>query len=161
MAEDIVERAVAESRVITAAALRDVLRTVSAPVLQKLALDLVRPLFRDECIGEPSRSSERWAEAIARPRMTALPSFLVHVHHGSFTESDVEGLVAGMMATHAAQAALVVIGPIVAPEVREALGAMVPWLVDTEGLVHLMMSGNVGVGSRVYEAKWVNTDYFR
>jgi hypothetical protein len=161
MAEDLLERAVAESRVITAAALRDALRTASIPVLRKLALDLVAPLFHDECTGEASRSGDRWAEAVARPKMTALPSFLVRVHLGTFGQDDVEGLIAGMMATHAAQAALVVIGPMVAPDVREALGASVPWLVDTEGLVHLMIGANVGVASRVYECKYVNTDYFR
>ena len=161
MAEDVLERAVAESRVITAAALRVALRTASLPVLRKLAVDLVGPLFHGECRGEASRSGERWAEALARPHMTSLPSYLVHLHLGAFREDDIEGLIAGMMSVHAAQAALVVIGPVVAPDVREALGAMVPWLLDTEGLVHLMIAANVAVASRIYETKFMDADYFR
>jgi hypothetical protein len=161
MAEDLLERAVAESRVITASGLRVALRTATPPVLRKLAVDLVGPLFHGQCNGEASRSGDRWAEAIALPKMASLPSYLVRVHLGAFREDDVEQLTAGMMAVHAAQAALIVIGPVVAPYVREALGATVPWLLDTEGLVHLMIGTNVGVASRIYETKYVDADYFR
>jgi hypothetical protein len=53
------------------------------------------------------------------------------------------------------------IGPPAAPDVRNALGTAVPWLVDLDGLIHLMMSANLGIGTRVYETKYVDTDYFR
>jgi hypothetical protein len=161
MPEDLLEQLVAEARVETSAALRDALRTASDDVLRKLAVDLVGPLFRDECTSEPSRSGEHWAEALARPRMTALPSFLVRVHRGDFDLDHVDGLLAGMMAVHASQAALVVIGPLVAPAVRDALGAMVPWILDVEGLLHLMIGANVGVASRIYETKYVDAAYFQ
>jgi hypothetical protein len=161
LAEDVIDRAVAESRLQTAATLRDALRTATVPILAKLAVDLVPELFRNDYDGEPFRRGDRWADAIAKPRMTVLPPFLVRVHHGAFGVDDVQGLLAAMMAVHAPQAALVVIGPLVAPGVRNTLGAAVPWLVDTDGLIHLMIGANVGVASRVYEAKYVNADYFR
>ena len=159
--DDPLERAVADSRVQTAAGLRDALRTASVPVLAKLAVDLVAPLFRNEYRGERSRSGDGWADAIAHPRMTALPSILVRVHLGAFPLDEVEGLLAAMMTVHASQAALVMIGPPAAPEIRNALGTAVPWLVDLDGLIHLMMSANLGIGTRLYETKYVDTDYFR
>jgi hypothetical protein len=159
--DDPLERAVAESREQTAVGLREALRTASKPVLAKLAVDLVPPLFRNEYRGEPGRSGDRWADAIAHPRMTALPSFLVRVHLGAFPLTEVEGLLASMMTVHAPQAALVTIGPPAAPDVRQALGTMVPWLVDLDGLIHLMMSANLGIGTRVYETKYVDASYFR
>lgn len=161
MPDDLLERAVAESRVQTAAALRDALRTAPSIVLAKLALDLVPELFRNDYFGEPARFGDYWADAIAKPRSSVLPSFLVRVHHGAFVQEEVPTLVAEMMAAHASQAALVVIGPLVAPAVRNALGASVPWLVDTDGLIHLMMGANLGVRSRYYETKYVDADYFR
>jgi hypothetical protein len=162
MPEDPLERAVAESRVETAAMLHDLLRTASASVLKKLAVDLVPPLFHNDYAGEASRSGEDWADAVARPRGMALPTFLVRVRRGPFGRDDVDGLRAAMMGVHAAQAALVLIGQApLPPDVRAALGAEVPWIVDTEGLVHLMLGANVGVVSRVYETKSVNAAYFR
>ena len=145
----------------TAAALRDALRTAPSAVLKKLAVDIVPELFRNDYHGEPARSGAHWADAIARPRTTVLPTFLVRVHHGAFPQEEVQTLVAEMMAGHASQAALVVIGPLVAPAVRNALGARVPWLLDTDGLIHLMIGANIGVGSRQYETKYVDADYFR
>jgi hypothetical protein len=161
MPDDLLERAVADSRVQTAAGLREVLGTASAPVLAKLAVHLVAPLFRGEYRGEPGRSGDRWADAIAHPRMTGLPSILVRLHLGAFPLHEVEGLLAAMMTVHASQAALVTIGPPAAPDVRNALGNAVPWLVDLDGLVHLMMSANLGTRTRVYETKYVDADYFR
>lgn len=161
MPDDPLERAVAESRAQTAAGLREALRTASVSVLGKLAVDLVPPLFRNECRGEPGRSGDRWADAIALPRIMALPSFLVRVSHEPFAIGDVESLLAAMMTVHAAQAALVVIGPPLPPDVRHALGTSVPWLVDLDGLVHLMEAANLGIGTRVYETRYVDADYFR
>jgi hypothetical protein len=161
MPEDLLAQAVTESRALTAAALRDVLRAASVPVLAKLAVDLVPQLFRDDYDGEEARRGDRWADAIARPRGMAVPPFLVRVHLGTFGAEDVHSLTAAMMTVHASQAALVVIGPLVAPDVRNALGMDVPWLLDTDGLIHLMIGANIGVGSRIYEAKYVNADYFR
>lgn len=162
MPEDDLERAVAESRVETTAMLHDLLRTAGASVLRRLAVDLVPPLFHNDYTGEASRSGDDWADAIARPRGTALPAFLVRVRRGPFGREDVDGLRASMMAVHAAQAALVLIGqPPLLPDVRAALGPDVPWIIDTEGLVHLMLGANVGVTSRVYETKSVDAAYFR
>jgi hypothetical protein len=159
--DDLLERAVAESRAQTAAGLREALRNPSASVLGKLAVDLVAPLFRNEYLGQPLQAGEGWADAIARPRSGALPSFLVRVHVGVFAVDQVDGLRAAMMAVHAPQAALVVIGPPVPTSVRNGLGTMVPWLVDLDGLIHLMMTAKVGVGSRVCEVTHVDPDYFR
>lgn len=162
MPEDPLERAVAESRVETAAMLHDLLRTAGAGVLRKLAVDLVPPLFRNGYSGEASRAGEEWADAVARPQGMALPTFLVRVRRGAFGLGDVDGLRVAMMSVHAAQAALVLIGqPPLSPDVRGALGADVPWIVDTEGLVHLMLGANVGVTSRVYETKRLDAAYFR
>lgn len=161
MPDDLIERVVAESRVQTAAALRDALRMAPSAVLAKLAVDIVPELFRNDYHGEPARHGAYWADAVARPRTTILPTFLVRVHHGAFTQEEIQTLVAEMMAAHASQAALVVIGPLVAPAVRNALGASVPWLVDTDGLIHLMIGANIGVASRHYETKYVDADYFR
>jgi hypothetical protein len=160
MPEDLLAHAVSESRALTAAALRDVLRTASVPVLAKLAVDLVPQLFRDDYHGEAARTGEHWADAVAKPRTLALPPFLVRVHLGIFAAEHVDSLMAAMMAVYASQAALVVIGPLVA-DVRSSLGSMVPWLVDTDGLIHLMIGANLGVSSRIYETKYVNADYFR
>ncbi|HYC60036.1 MAG TPA: hypothetical protein VEK79_10785 [Thermoanaerobaculia bacterium] len=161
MPDDLLERAVAESRIQTAAALRDALRTAPSIVLAKLAVDLVPELFRNDYDGEPARFGATWADAIARPRTAVLPTFLVRIHHGAFVQEEVQTLVAEMMAAHASQAALVVIGPLVSPDVRNVLGAAVPWLVDTDGLIHLMMGANIGVRARYYETKYVDADYFR
>jgi hypothetical protein len=130
-------------------------------VLGKLAVDLVPPLFRNEYRGEPAQSGEGWADAIAHPRVPALPSFLVRVHLGAFVLDEVESLLAAMMTAHATQAALVVIAPPVAPDVRKALGTMVPWLVDLDGLIHLMITAKVGVGTRVCETTHIDAAYFR
>lgn len=161
MPDDLLERAVAESRAQTVTGLRDALRNASPAVLAKLAVDLVPPLFRNDYRGEPARGGEGWADAIARPRITALPTFLVRVHLGAFAPGEVEGLLAAMMAVHAAQAALVVIGPPVAPDVRNALGTAVPWIVDLDGLIHLMISAKVGVGTRMCETTHIDAGYFR
>ena len=161
MPDDLLERAVAELRAQTVTALREALRNASPAVLGKLAVDLVPPLFRNDYRGEPARSGEGWADAIAQPRMTGLPSFLVRVHLGAFPLGEVEGLLAAMMVVHAPQAALVVIGPPVAPDVRNALGTSVPWIVDLDGLIHLMIGAKVGVGTRVCETTHIDVGYFR
>lgn len=161
MPDDLLERAVAESRAKTAVGLRDALLHASVPVLQKLAVDLVPPLFRNDYRGERAQSGDRWADAIAQPRLAALPRFLVRMYLGPFVLDAVEGLLAAMMTAHASQAALVIIGPPVAPDVRNALGTNVPWLVDLDGVVHLMMAANLGIGTRVYETRYVDADYFR
>jgi hypothetical protein len=162
MAEDPLERAAAESRVETAAVLHELLRTANLSVLRRLAVDLVPPLFHNDYAGEASRAGDDWADAVARPRAMALPAFLVRVRRGPFGHEDVDSLRAAMMAVHAVQAALVLIGqPPLPPDVRAALGTDVPWLIDTEGLVRLMLGANVGVTPRVVETKSVNAAYFR
>ncbi|MFL6246118.1 MAG: hypothetical protein ACJ74H_08845 [Thermoanaerobaculia bacterium] len=161
MPDDLLERAVAESRAQTALGLREALRNASPAVLRKLAVDLVPPLFRNEYRGEPAQSGDGWADAIAQPRIPALPSFLVRVHLGAFVLNEVESLLAAMMVVHAPQSALVIIGPPVVPDVRNALGTVVPWLIDMDGLIHLMMTAKVGVGTRICEATHVDADYFR
>lgn len=161
MPDDPLERAVSESRAQATVALREALRGASVPVLGKLAVDLVPPLFRNDYRGERARSGDRWADAVAQPRVAALPAFLVRVHHGPFLLEEVEGLLAAMMTAFASQAALVILGPPAAPDVRRALGTNVPWLVDLDGVIHLMMAANVGVATRVYETKYVDASYFR
>ena len=161
MPDDLLERAVAESRAQTAAALRDALRNASPAVLAKLAVDLVPPLFRNDYRGQPAQSGEGWADAIAQPSVAALPFFLVRVHLGTFAPGAVEGLRAAMRTVPAAQAALVVIGPPVASDVRDALGTAVPWIVDIDGLIHLMIGAKVGVGSRICEVTHIDAGYFR
>jgi hypothetical protein len=64
-------------------------------------------------------------------------------------------------AAHPRQAALVIIGPPVASSVREVLGTTVPWIIDLDGLIHLMMTAKVGIATRVYELAHVDADYFR
>ncbi len=161
MSDDLLERAVAESRAQTAVGLRDALRNASASVLGKLAVDLVPPLFRNEYRGEPVQVSEVRADAIARPLVGPLPSFLVRVHRGVFVLDEVDDLRSAMTAANTPQAALVIIGPPVSADVRNGLGTTVPWLVDLDGLIHLMMTAKVGVGTRVCEVTHVDADYFR
>jgi hypothetical protein len=162
MTEDPFTRLVSEKRLQTMAKLRELLRNAPDPVLQKLAVDLVPALFRNDYRGEPAASGARWAHAYARPRFSALPTFLVRIHSGPFTEDDAANLRMTMQGANIAQAAVGVIGEGASTaSVRALLGSSVPWLLDTDGLVNLMVNANVGITLRVFEAKYVNTEYFR
>ena len=153
---------VAEQRARTVAELRAALLAAEDPLLQKLAVDLVPPLFRNDYHGEAAASGARWAHAFARPRIAALPAFLVRVHSGPFSAEDAANLHMTMQGANITQAAVAVIaeGPL-PPVIRSLLGPAVPWLLDTEGLVNLMLNANVGVTTRMYETKCLNGAYFR
>ena len=162
MTEDPFVRLVGEQRVRTMAELRQLLRNAPDPVLQKLAVDLVPALFRNDYRGEAAASGARWAHAFARPRIVALPTFLVRIHSGEFTEDDAANLRMTMQGANIAQAAVAIIGEGALPAaVRTLLGTAVPWLLDTDGLVNLMVNANVGIALRSYEAKYVDPEYFR
>jgi hypothetical protein len=162
MTEDQFARLVGEQRARTMAELRQRLSNAPDPVLQKLAVDLVPALFRNDYRGEAAAAGARWAHAFARPRFSALPTFLVRIHSGEFTEDDAANLRMTMQGANIAQAAVAIIGESALPAVvRSLLGTAVPWLLDTDGLVNLMVNANVGIALRVYEAKYVDTEYFR
>ncbi|HEX2061481.1 MAG TPA: hypothetical protein VHK90_12140, partial [Thermoanaerobaculia bacterium] len=145
----------------TMAALREALRAAPVPVLQKLAVDITPSLFRNDYSGEARGAGERWADALAKPRMTALPSFLVRVYRGAFNAEDADELTRAMQDANVAQAALVfATADPVLPDVREKLTG-VPWIIDRDGLINLMVNANIGVTSRVYEARYVDPAYFR
>lgn len=162
MSADFLATLVRDLRTRTTTELRQALLGASETVLQKLAVDLVPPLFRNEYRGEAAHSGPRWAEAFARPRVAALPTFLVRVHAGDFTSEDAAELRAVMEDAGIAQAALAVIsqGPL-RSDIRTLLGPPVPWLLDTEGLVNLMANANVGLTTQVLEAKSLDPAYFR
>jgi restriction endonuclease Mrr len=163
MAGDAIEKAIAEVRAQTLGELRTMVRGASIPTLHKLAIDLVPPLFRNGYRGESGgEPGEHYADAIAHPRLEALPTFLVRLHSGAFSRTDAEHLRATMLRMHITQAALAIIGdrPL-HPDARLLLQPAVPWLLDTDGLVNLMVNANVGVSTRVYDAKYVNEAYFR
>jgi len=142
--------------------LRAALRAADDPVLKKLAVDIVPPLFRNDYRGEDAGSGARWAHAFAKPRFNALPTFLVRVHSGPFTSDDAANLHMTMEGAAISQAALAVIADAPLPQgVRSLLGARVPWVLDTDGLANLMMNASVGVTPRVYETKVLNEGYFR
>lgn len=157
-----IERLAAEERVRAMLQLRNELRIASAAVLAKLAVDLVPPLFRVEYRGELAATGASWADAYARPKAAGLPVFLVRVHSGLFTNEDAEHLLESMTGARIAQGALAVIHDMpLRAEVRRRLGAQVPWLLDTDGLVNLMVNANVGVTAQVVETKSVDISYFR
>jgi len=161
MTPDALQQIVNDARGEAAAELRDILLRAARGVFQRLAVDLVPPLFHNHYRGEALESHEPDADALARPGLAGLPSLFVRIHRGPFSEEDAQRLLAAMMAVHAAQAALIVLGPVVAASVRAILGTSVPWYLDAEGLVQLMIAANVGVGSRAYEMKYVDPEYFR
>jgi hypothetical protein len=162
MTADPFARLVAEQRARTSSELRTALRDAADPLLQKLAVDLVPPLFRNDYRGEPAASGARWAHAFARPRIAAFPTFLVRVHSGDFSPDDAANLQMTMQGANITQAALAIIADVpLPPSIRAFLGASVPWLLDTDGLVNLMMNSNVGITTRVYETKCLNSEYFR
>lgn len=157
-----IERLAAEERVRTMLELRNALRVASSDVLAKLAVDLVPPLFRVEYRGELAATGESWAEAYARPKVSGMPSFLVRVHSGPFTTGDAQALLDAMSGARVAQGALAIVNDMpLQPEVRRILGAQVPWLLDIDGLVHLMVNANVGVIARTIETKTLDGSYFR
>lgn len=157
-----IARAVEEARLQTLAALREALRNADVAVLQQLAVDIVPELFRAGYSGEAAASGARWAHAVARPRMAALPTFLVRLHSGAFTSDDAANLRMTMEGAGITQAALAILTDAPLPaDVRTSLGTLVPWLLDTDGLANLMLNANVGVTTRVYETKWLNAAYFR
>ena len=161
-AEQAIAHAIDNARLQTLTALRERLRNVPIAVLRKLAVDLVPELFRAGYSGEAGASGARWANAFARPRVTALPSFLVRIHSGPFSTDDATNLRMTMEGAGIAQAALAIITDAPIPhELRSSLGPAVPWLLDTDGLAHLMINANVGVTPRVYETKLVDAAYFR
>ena len=162
MSADPIASLTAEMRAQTMAELRALIGGASDAILQKLAVDLVPALFRNDYRGESAAAGQRWAQALARPRFSALPTFLVHLHATTFTAEDADALRSTMLKAHITQAALAVVAdtPLRA-DIRVTLGNSVPWILDTDGLVNLMMNANVGVTSRVYETKYVNPSYFR
>jgi hypothetical protein len=162
MPEDAIAHAIEEARVQTMTALREVLRTADITVLRKVAVDIVPELFRAGYTGEPGASGARWAHALAHPHAAGLPSFLVRIHSGPFSTDDAAHLRMTMEGAGIAQAALAILHePPLDAAIRHSLGTLVPWLIDTDGLAHLMMNANVGVTVRAYEAKYVDGAYFR
>jgi hypothetical protein len=162
MPDDAIAGAIEEARVQTMTALRDVLRAADIGVLRKVAVDIVPELFRAGYTGEPGASGARWAHALARPQVAALPVFLVRIHSGPFSSDDAAHLRMTMEGAGIIQAALAILHePPLDAAIRHSLGTLVPWLLDTDGLAHLMMNANVGVGTRVYEAKFLDPAYFR
>jgi hypothetical protein len=162
MPEHAIGRAIEEARVQTLTALRELLRNADVSVLRKVAVDIVPELFRAGYTGEPGASGARWAHALARPQVAALPTFLVRIHSGLFSPDDATHLRLTMEGAGIAQAALAILHePPLDAATRQSLGTLVPWLIDTDGLAHLMMNANVGVTRRVYEAKSVDGAYFR
>jgi hypothetical protein len=160
-AEQALAHAVENARLQTLSALREALRNAPVRVLGRLAVDLVPELFRAGYTGEAGASGARWANAFARPRVTALPTFLVRIHSGPFSTDDAANLRMTMEGAGIAQAALALIADVPIPAaLRTSLGTLVPWLLDTDGLAHLMVNANVGVTTRVYETKLVNPAYF-
>lgn len=162
MPEDAVAHAVEEARVQTMTALREVLHDADIAVLRKIAVDIVPELFRAGYTGEPGASGARWAHALARPQVAALPSFLVRIHSGPFSSDDAAHLRMTMEGAGIDQAALAILHePPLDAAIRSSLGTLVPWLIDTGGLAHLMVNANVGITARTYEAKFVDARYFR
>jgi hypothetical protein len=162
MPDEAIARAIEEARVQTTNALRDALRTADVAVLQKIAVDIVPELFRAGYSGEPAASGARWAHALARPRNAGLPVFLVCIHAGPFSIDDATHLRMTLEGAGIAQAALAILhAPPLDAAIRTSLGTLVPWLLDTDGLAHLMINANVGVAARVYEAKFLDAGYFR
>lgn len=162
MNTDAFDRLAAEARAEAMRELRDALRGASTEALRRLAVDLVPPLFRAGYDGELAATGDHWADAWARPRAAGLPTFLVRVHCGAFGEDDARDLQEAMRGGHVTQSALVVISdsPLRAG-VRTALGSGVPWIIDTDGLVNLMINANLGVTSHVLEWKAIDHGYFR
>lgn len=155
-------RLAAELRAQTMKELRAALRAADDPLLKRLAVDIVPPLFRNDYRGEAAGAGARWAHAFARPRIAALPTFLVRIHSGPFTSDDAANLRMTMEGAGIAQAALAVIDEAaLPPSIRSSLGTLVPWLLDTDSLANLMMNACVGVTARVYETKLLNAEYFR
>jgi hypothetical protein len=162
MPEDAIARAIEDARLQTMTALREVLRTADITVLRKVAVDIVPELFRAGYTGEAGASGARWAHALARPRNTGLPTFLVRIHSGLFSTDDAAHLRMTMEGAGITQAAVAILhDPPLPAAIHKSLGTLVPWLLDTDGLAHLMMNANVGVAVRVYEAKFVDHGYFR
>jgi hypothetical protein len=162
MSADALARLAADTRVRTVTELRSALLAASEAVLQNLAVDLVPSLFRNDYHGEHASSGPHWAHAYARPQVSALPTFLVRMQAGAVSADDAANLRLAMEGAGITQAALAIItdGPLTAG-VRAMFGPLVPWLLDTDGLVNLMMNANVGVTRRVYETKVVDAAYFQ
>lgn len=159
---DPIARAIEQQRVDTMFAMREALRGASANVLQKIATDLVPELFHNGYRGEQGSAGPRWAHAFARPPVEGLPTFLVRIHSGDFSNDDASNLRMTMEAAGIAQAALAIIHT--APpsvSIRQTLGPFVPWLLDADGLANLMLRANAGITTRVYEAKSIDPAYFR
>lgn len=162
MIDEALERAVAESRMRTMNDLRAALRDASPATLEKIAAGIVPLLFRNDYTGEPAGKGDHHGDAVAVSRSPALPSFFVRVHRGTFEADDVDALRKAVMTAQVTQAALAVIAdkPMTVAT-REALGTIVPWLLDTDGLAHMMLNANLGVTARTLEVKNLDGTYFR
>lgn len=144
-----------------AAELRDLLRSASPAVLQKIAVDIVPSLVRiGSYAGEPWSSGEHYGEAVARARVAGLPAILVRVHRGAFGGADAKAIFDSLKETNASQAAIAVIADRPAG-VEQHVGTLARWIFDLDGLVNLLLNANVGVTVRTYEAKYVDASYFR
>ena len=162
MLEDPIDAALDALRARSAVALRAELSAAPPSVLQKLAVDLVPPLFHNGYTGAPLHAGDRFADAAALPAVAGLPRFLVRVHSGTVLEADAAGLLSAMDAGGSPQAALVVIADVpFAPGVKASLAARVPWIVDFDGLVNLMLNARLAMTIRAVEASYVNPAYFR
>ena len=140
--------------------LREALANASPATLERIAADIAPLLFKNDYQGEAAGTGDDYGDAVAVSRSPALPPFLVRVYRGTF--SDVQGLFEAMRTAGVSQAALAVIAtPPMTPITRNALGNVVPWLLDTEGLAHMMLSANIGINVRTYEVKSVDRAYFR
>jgi hypothetical protein len=136
--------------------LAEALQSASAETLSRIAVDIAPLLFTNY------DSEPRGGDALARPRSGSLPSFLVRVHPGPFTDDDFASLREAARSAGVSQCALAVIAiPPMSATLRSSFGPFVPWVLDRDGLVRLMLAHHVGIAVRVVETKYVNPAYFR
>ena len=146
--------ALAALREKAAAEMRELLRAAPPPVLEKIAVDIVPALVRaGSYSGEPFGTGENFGEALARSRVAGLPPILVRVHRGAFGAADQESLETSMQRAGATQTAVAFIA--------ERAVRVAPWVLDLDGLVHLMLNAGLGVTQRTYEVRYVDAPYFR
>ncbi|HEX6095752.1 MAG TPA: hypothetical protein VF432_05450 [Thermoanaerobaculia bacterium] len=144
-----------------AAEMRELLRTASPPVLQKIAVDIVPALLRiASYAGEPFDRGENFGEAVARSRVAGLPAILVRVHRGPFGPADGNAIAASMRVADVSQVAVAFIADR-AVNVAPYIGAEAQWVLDLDGLINLMLASGLGVTQRTYDAKYVDAPYFQ
>lgn len=156
-----IEAVLAAVRTETAAQLKELLRPAPPAILQKVAVDIVPQLMRVASYeGHPLATGPTWAEAVARSRVPGLPPILVRLHRGPFDAEDGMNVIASLNDAEASQVAIAFLNdrPV---NVEPYIGARSHWTLDLDGLVNLMINAGVGVGTRTYEARFVEGAYFQ